>query len=246
MCVNNKKRKGEIKLKNKAIGQVGPYRIVSLSKIIDPATEKRRCVVRRHKKSALGVTDYHSDIDIASHLGTHLEAPYHLRDDLKDIAGLSPDRFIGRCVLLRLATCQPRALITRKDLDAADGGVVRSDDIVLLDSRFHHEPFTPGPDDQRPQLSRESAEWFRDHGVKSVGFGDGIAIENNPEECVAFHDILMPRDVTFIEVLQNLDQLSHKVFLLVCLPLPIRGLDASPVHVVAIEGVPGFMTDEKG
>ena len=93
-------------------------------------------------------------------------------------------------------------------------------------------------------MSREAAEWFLDHGVKSIGFGDGIAIENDPEQCVAFHEILMPHDVTFIEVLQNLDQLSQKVFLLVCLPLPIRGLDSSPVHVMAIEGVPEFTTEE--
>ena len=126
------------------VGQVGPYRTVSLSKVIDPANEKRRCVVRRHKAEVRGVVDYHSDLDIMSHLGTHVEAPYHLRDDLKDITGLSPDRFIGRGVLLRLATCQPKALITRQDLDTADGGVLRRDDIVLLDSPFHHEPSPPG------------------------------------------------------------------------------------------------------
>lgn len=222
------------------IGALGQYRTICLSRIIDPKTEKRRCVIRRHQAQVQGVIDYHSDIDIMSHLGTHVEAPYHLRDDLKDITELSPDHFIGRGVLLRLATCQPRALITRHDLNAADGGVVCRDDIVLLDSPFHHEPFTPGPDDRRPQLSREAAEWFLEKEVKGIGFGDGIAIENNPEQCVAFHEILMPHDVTFIEVLQNLDQLSRKVFLLVCLPLPIRGLDSSPAHVMAIEGVPGF------
>ena len=69
---------------------------------------------------------------------------------------------------------------------------------------------------------------------------DGIAIENNPEHCKAFHEILMPHDVTFIEVMQNLGRLLRKTFLLVCLPLPIRGLDSSPVNVMAIEGIPGF------
>jgi len=223
------------------VGRLGPYRTVSLSKIIDPATEKRRCAIRRHEAHVQGVTDYHSDIDIMSHLGTHLEAPYHLHDDLKDVTALAPDRFLGRGVLLRLDTCAPRALITRRDLDAADDGTIQTGDVVLLDSPFHHEPFTPGPDDERPQLSRESAEWFFEKGVKCIGFGDGIAIENNPVHCKAFHEILMPHDVTFIEVMQHLDLLSQKIFLLVFLPLPIRGLDSSPVHVLAIEGVPGFM-----
>jgi arylformamidase len=223
-----------------AVGSLGPYRMVTLSKIIDPATEKRRCVVRRHQANVLGVVDYHSDVDIASHLGTHVEAPYHQRDDLKDVVELASERFIGRGVLLRLDTCKPRALITRADLDAADRGRVSAGDVVILDSPYHHEPFLVSPDDERPQLSRESAEWFLEKGVKAVGFGDGIAIENNPEHCVAFHEILMPEDVSFIEVLQNLDQLQHDIFLIVFLPLPIRHLDSSPVHVVALEGIPGF------
>ena len=117
---------------------------------------------------------------------------------------------------------------------------MREGDIILLDSPFQHEPFVPSDDDERPQLGAEAARWFLDRKVKCVGFGHGIAIENNPKECVAFHEILMPNDVTFIEVMQNLDKLHRKTFLLVALPLPIRELDSSPVHVMAIEDIPGF------
>ena len=202
-------------MKENIITQIGPYRVISLSKVLDPATEKRRCIIRRHLAEARGVADYQSEMDLMSHLGTHLETPYHLRDDLKDVTTLAIDRFMGRGVLLHLETCSPCSLITRHDLDAADNGVVRCGDMVLLDSKYHHEPFISSPDDQRPQLSRESAEWFLDKGVKCIAFGDGIAIENHPEHCVAFHEILMPQDVTFIEVMQNLDQIKQKVFFFV-------------------------------
>ena len=222
-----------------AEGRIGPYRVVRLSKIIDPATEKRRCFVRRFKAETLGVVDYHSEMDLQSHLGTHVEAPYHHGDNLKDTLSLGIDRYIGRGVLLRL-NCPPRALITRDHLDAAEKGRLREGDIAVLDSQYHHEPFVESPHDERPQLSRESAEWFLEKKVKSVAFGDGIAIENHPEHCVAVHDILMPNDVTFIEVMQNLDQLQSDVFMIVFLPLPILGLDSSPVYVAAIEGIPGF------
>jgi arylformamidase len=222
------------------VGRLGPYRTVSLSKVIDPGAEKRRCVIRRHKAEVQGVVDYHSDVDIMSHLGTHVEAPFHHGDELPDVVQLAPDRFVGRGVLLRLDSCKPRALITRADLDAADNGRVRAEDVVILDSLYHHEPFIQSPDDERPQLSRESAEWFAEKGVKAVGLGDGVAIENSAEHCIACHDILMGRGVTFIEVLQHLDKLERDTFIVVFLPLPIRGLDSSPVHVLAIEGVPGF------
>lgn len=222
------------------VEQVGPYRVVSVSKVMDPASEERRCVIRRHKACVNDVVDYHSDMDLMSHLGTHVEAPYHHRDGLHDVAQLSIARFIGCGVLLKLDTCGPRALITREDLEAASGGLVGKDDVVILDSNYHHEPFVESPDDERPQLSKESAEWFLEKQVKAVGFGHGVAIENNPRHCEAFHDILMPHDVTFIEVMQNLEQLHDRVFLILFQPLPIKGLDSSPVHVVAIEGVPGF------
>ena len=35
--------------RQRVVGMIGPYRTVSLSKVIDPASEKRRCEVRRHR-----------------------------------------------------------------------------------------------------------------------------------------------------------------------------------------------------
>ncbi len=50
----------------------------------------------------------------------------------------------------------------------------------------------------------------------------------------------MPRGILFLEVMRNLDQLRSDIFLLICQPMPIKGLDSCCVRAVAIEGVPGF------
>ncbi len=223
-----------------SVGHVGPYRTVQLSKIIDPAVERRRCVLHRKVVDVNGVKDFHTDVDITTHLGTHVEAPYHHGELTKDVTALPPDYFMGRGVRLNLDTCAPLALITRRDLEAADRGRVRKGDVLVLDSRFHSEPFVKNPNDQRPHLSKESAQWFLEKGVKAVGFGDGICIENNIEHCVACHDIMLGNDILFLEVLKNIDQLKADIFLIVYLPLPIKGLDSSPVNIVAIEGIPEF------
>ena len=55
-----------------------------------------------------------------------------------------------------------------------------------------------------------------------------------------FHDILMAQNCTFLEVLQNLDQLKSDTFFISYTPMPIIGLDSCPVRVYAIEGLPGF------
>jgi arylformamidase len=222
------------------IGRVGPYRTVNLSKTIDPKVERRRCQLHRHATVVQGVEDYYTDVDIVTHLGTHVEAPYHHGNLTKDVVDLSADHFVGRGVLLKLDSCEPRGLIRRSDLDAASRGRVRSGDVVILDSPYQAEPFIQSPNDQRPDLSRESAEWFLEKQVRAVGFGNGVAIENNAEHCVACHDILLGNDILFIEVMKNLDKLQDDVFLIIYMPLPIRGLDSSPVNVMAIEGIPGF------
>ncbi len=222
------------------VGRLGRYRTVQLSKVLDPATERRRCVLHRKVVDVNGVLDYHTDVDLTTHLGTHVEAPSHHANLTKDVTALPASHYVGRGVLLHLKTCAPRALITRADLEAACPVRIRPGDVIVLDSRFHSEPFVHNPRDRRPHLSRESAEWFREKRVKAVGFGDGICIESNIEHCIACHDILLGNNILFLEVMKNIDKLRAKVFLITFLPLPIRGLDASPVHIMAIEGIPGL------
>ena len=212
-------------------------RIVDLSKLLDPATEKRRCAVRRYYTVVNGAGGFHSEIDISSHLGTHLEFPYHFKEGWKDGSRLPPSAFCGRGVLLNLEKAGPNAPIRQTDLDQADRGRVRRGDTVLLDSPFHSEPFVSSPDDRRPDLSKEAGLWFLEKHVQCVGWGDGIAIENEPLGCQMFHEILLSEDVLVLEVVKNLDQLRQDAFLIVYGPLPIVGLDSCPVRVLAIEGL---------
>jgi len=219
------------------VEKLGPYRVVDLSKHIDPATSTRRCRLERYFQESS--KDYHTNVDIESHLGTHIETPYHYNDAWKDILDLPVTAFMGRAVLLRLA-CTPRAPITKAMLDKADGGRVLAGDIVVLDSPYQCEPFTNDPNDQRPYLCGESGEWFVAKQVKCVGFGDGVAIEYSVKTACEIHEVVMPQDIMFLEVMKNLDQLRSDVFFLIYQPMPIKGMDSCCVRAVAIEGIPGF------
>lgn len=218
--------------------QLGPYKVVDLTRKLLPSVEKRRLIVRRFFKEES--QDYHSDIDLTSHLGTHVESPYHYKDSWPDIASLPVIHFMGRGVRLHLTEIAPRAEITRADLDKADRGRVRREDIVILTSPFHCIPFSNDPEDQRPWLGEKAGLWFADKSVKGVGFGDSVAIEHSVSTACEFHESLMSRRVVFIEVMEHLEELSNDIFLLIFLPVPIVGLDSCPVRAVAIEGIPGF------
>ena len=236
----------EFKLNDKVVYEQNGLRIIDLTKGLDPVSETRRCSVHRYQTGG-PIPDWHSELDLTTHLGTHAECPFHHYD----LEGLSAgemdlDKFIGRAVYLDLGDRLPgRAHIMPEDLDAVAGDLVHEGDIVIIDSIHKIPPFTPLTNtdaDQRLCVCREAAEWFRKKGVKGVGFGDGVSVESNNEDVAPFHDVIMEPGYNgyFLEVLKNLDQLKSKVFFLSCVPLPLLYADSMPVRAYAIEGLPGF------
>ena len=222
--------------------EMGGLRIVDLTKHLDPKTESRRCHMYRFNTGG-PIPDFHTIMDLMSHLGTHCECPYHHDDEWPDVEALPLTTFMGRAVYVVLDQLPENAQITGKDLEAACGDRVREGDIVILDSPYKIPPFTPatnGPTDKRLVIGEDSAKWFAEKNVKCVGFGDGVSIEDSLANVKVFHDILMAKNIVFLEVLRNLEQLSSDVFFMSYSPLPIKGLDSCPVRAYAIEGLSEF------
>lgn len=217
-------------------------RLVDLSKLVDPATETRRCKLDRFNTGGL-IPDFHTNFDIMSHLGTHVECPYHHDDNWPDVTEVPLSTFLGRGVYVDFKdSVAPNGHITAADLDRC-AGKVREGDIVIIDSSYKLNPFTKDTNteiDKRLFVNAETAEWFRAKKVKAVGFGDGVSIENCNEDVKPFHDILLAENIIFIEVLKNLEALQKDVFFISFAGLPIKGLDSSPVHAYAIEGLAEF------
>lgn len=222
--------------------QMGDLRIVDLTKELDPATESRRCHLIRYNTGG-PIPDFHTALDLTSHLGTHCECPYHHDDNWPSVAELPLTTFLGRARYVTLEGLPENHQITGEDLEKACGSYLQEGDIVILDSPYKLPPFTPatnGPDDHRLVVGADSAQWLADHKVKCVGFGDGVSIEDCNENVKPFHDILLAQNCVFLEVLKNLDQLKTTTFFMSYSPLPIVGADSCPVRAYAIEGLPGF------
>ncbi|QTL97150.1 cyclase [Iocasia frigidifontis] len=226
-----------------SVYEMGKLRIVDLTKELDPATESRRCHMYRFNTGG-PIPDYHTIMDITSHLGTHCECPYHHDDTWPSVAELPLTTFLGRAIYVDFKeTVKPYTHITKADLDRETEGMIKEGDIVIIDSSYKLTPFTSATnteEDQRLLINGESAEWFCDHKVKCVGFGDGVSIESCNEDVKPFHDILMAENIVFLEVLKNLDKLKEKVFFMSYSPLPIKELDSCPVRAYAIEGLAEF------
>ena len=134
-------------------------RIVDLTKVIDPSTESRRCNLWRFNTGG-AVPDFHTNVDIGSHLGTHCECPYHHDSNWPSVAELPVSQFMGRGIYVKLDLPADH-IITAEDLDKALGKKIRPHDTVILDSldeSLRIPPFTSltGSDrDHRLQVGAE-------------------------------------------------------------------------------------------
>ncbi len=218
-------------------------RVVDLTKELDPATETRRCHLFRFNTGG-PIPDFHTIMDLTSHLGTHVECPYHHDDNWPSVADLPLTTFMGRALYLDFKdTLAPNSHITAADLDRITAGKLKDGDILILDSSYKLAPFTPATNtevDKRLFVNGETAQWCVDHKVRCVGFGDGVSIENCNEDVKPFHDICMAENIVFLEVLKNLEELTTDTFFMSYAPMPIKGLDSCPIRAYAIEGLAEF------
>ena len=225
-----------------SVFEMNGLRVVDLSKPLDPATETRRLRLRRFNTGG-PIPDFHTDMDITSHLGTHVECPYHHREDWPSVAEVPLTQFMGRGVYINFTELPPNAYLTAEALDRYAAPKIREGDVVIIDSPYRIPPFTAltnGPEDKRLFVNGETAEWFLAHKVKCVGFGEGVSIENRNEDVCPFHDILLEKNILFIEVLQNLDKLTRDTFFISYAPMNVKGLDSCSVRCYAIEGLAEF------
>ena len=222
--------------------QLGNVRVVDLTKYLDPATETWRCHLYRFNTGG-PIPDFHTIMDLTSHLGTHCECPYHHDDNWPDASALPLTSFMGRGIYVTVDGVEPNGYITAAVLDRVLGSKVQAGDVVILDSPYKLPPFTEKTntaEDKRLFVNGETAQWMVDHKVKCVGFGDGVSIENSNEDVKPFHDVCMAKNITFLEVLKNLEELQQETFFISFAPLYIKGLDSCPVRVYAIEGFAQF------
>ena len=174
------------------------------------------------------------EVKIGSHVGTHVEFPYHHLKDGKSAADYPLDRLVGDAVLLDFSHKKAGEEITRREVIGL-GVEIRPGDIVLIRTDMHKLWKTPHAHD-RPVLSIEAARYLVEEiGIHCIGT-DATGLEVRGRDDQPVHEILFTHDVAMVESLTNLDKLRSTRFQVIMLPLMVEGLDACPVRAVAWEG----------
>jgi kynurenine formamidase len=192
---------------------------------------------------------YVTHVSFLTHIGTHVDAPVHLRPDRWYLHEIPPDRWFGEGPVLSVPK-EAGEDVTAADLEAAcasAGGEVREGDIVFINTGWHHRFCGPAEDregaivymEQGPGLCRESAQWLVDRGVVTVGI-DAPAIDCAKympygDSSFQSHHVLFEQNVPAVEGLGGeLDLVTGKRCLLSCAPLRYQMGDAFPLRALAI------------
>jgi kynurenine formamidase len=173
-----------------------------------------------------------TQISMASHQGTHLDAPFHFYDDGKTIDLMRLDQFYGPATLVDLA---PGGHLDAKtplsvELFKPHAAKFQPGAKVIYRTGWSRQFGTPEFFSEFPTLTLEAARWIAEQRIGLLGM-DTPTPSTDWKEC---HLILLKRgiEVVIVEGLTNLDQLPER-FTFIGFPLNLRGRDGAPIRAVA-------------
>jgi kynurenine formamidase len=175
-----------------------------------------------------------SELKVATHAGTHVDAPWHFVANGRTIDQIPLEDLRGSAVVVPIDR-RAREPIPAADLEHSPEPV-RPGDIVVLatgwGARFESPEY-----EEHPYVSEEAAQWLVDRRVKMLGL-DLITVDL-PQAMrptpfgYPVHHLLLGNNVLIIENLTNLDDLRGRRVTLYAFPLAIRGADGAQARVVA-------------
>jgi len=214
------------------------YQIIDLTHTLIPGEEQYTVELKQRGTVRTTPTgDIMHDVYMWSHSGTHVEVSRHFYTDGKDTSDFAPDQFVGPAIRLDFRHKDVNAPITLADIQAA-GNVLDGDIVILWEGR--DQQYRTQASHQRPYLAKDAAEWLAlEKKIKLLGT-DSSGFELRGRNDHPNHHLFFKSgvDIPVVECLRNLGAISQQRFFFVGLPIPCKGLDASPIRAIAIEGLP--------
>ena len=171
------------------------------------------------------------EVTYCTHVGTHIEVPFHHKKDGADVAEFPFRQLIGPLVVLDFRHKKPGEAISLQELKTHEKRI-HAGDIVFVWSGMDRYYRTERWNDQ-PHLTVEANQWLVDKKIGCLG-SDAAGLELPGTDYQPNHQAIFNAGIPMIESLTNLDQVAKGDFIVFILPLPIQGLEASPLRVIAV------------
>ncbi|MEB8068122.1 MULTISPECIES: cyclase family protein [Mammaliicoccus] len=158
-------------------------------------------------------------ISMSTHIGTHMDAPFHFDNDGIKIHEIDVNRLIGEATLVEVIG---EALITREILEGFDikGTII----MIKTKSQAHADVFP----DTVPVLTEEAIAYLSSIGIKVFGI-DVPSVDDIDSKTLDNHHAFNRYDIINIENLL-LEDVTQGYYDFIGLPLNIVGADGSPIR----------------
>ncbi len=164
-------------------------------------------------------------IEMATHTGTHIDAPAHFIKDAMTIDEVPLNMLVSDCVVCKLDGIGENSHITPSMLSHLE---ITPDVGILINTGWYKQWNTGNFYKNFPILDPETAQMLVDKGAKFIACDLPLGAE--------VHLIVLGADRLLIENLANLDAVTVDKIKLLALPLKVRAVDGAPARVVAIVG----------
>jgi len=169
-------------------------------------------------------TIHETFIHISSHMGTHIDAPYHFVENGKRLNEIPLERLVGRATVVEILGV--RSIGERELRPLKWVGVERVLFKTENSKHWHDGSFY----EEFVYLEPEGARFLIERGIQLVGI-DYLSIEKFRAEKHLTHFALLEKDVVVIEGL-DLSHVGPGEYSMVALPLNLLGTDGGPTRVI--------------
>jgi len=171
-----------------------------------------------------------SDITMSSHTGTHIEFPYHHWKEGSNAADYPIENLIGDAVVLNFSHKKHGEAITLAETKV-HAHRIRQGDIIFIrtdiDKLFRTKRWA-----EQPYLTVKAMDWLISLKPKVIGT-DASGFEVPGTDYQPNHMKMFRNNIAMVESATNLGAIGEERVTVFILSLPIEGIDACPVRIVA-------------
>lgn len=186
------------------------------------------------------------------HGGTHLDAPIHFSKNGKTVDQIPLEQLVGKAIVIDASKDtlkNPDYQVSVHDFTNWESSFGKIPDkvIVLINTGFgkywpdrlkYLGTSKTGKDALHdlhfPGIHPEAAKWLvENRKIKAIGL-DTQSIDYGQSEFFETHRILCTNNIPFFENVANLDKISVNEFIIIALPMKIKGGSGAPLRLIAL------------
>ena len=163
-------------------------------------------------------------IEMGSHTGTHVDAPYHFVEGGKRLHEIPLEQLTGKATVFEIAGVRSIGLgnLEHRKWDGIERVLFKTDNSQHWQDEKFYEEFI--------YLEPDGAEFLVQRGIQLVGI-DYLSIDEFKSEKHPTHFALLTRDIVILEGL-NLSKVPAGEYTLLALPLNLQDADGAPSRVI--------------